>query len=134
MVDDFSVAKVNIENPQVRGFIDKFFERMGIDKHTHPLGILWFALCKDETIYCVCGIAGRGDGSVEITDIYARPCKDGIRASDLVLAFFKALVDSKRIPYLIGVMLAKNKRGQRKFKKTFGNGPASHTFIYQGAK
>ena len=134
MVDDFTVAKVGIENPQVRSFIDRFFERMGIDKHTHPLGILWFALCKDETIYCVCGIAGRGDGSLEITDIYARPCKDGLRATDLVLAFFKALVDTKRIPYFVGVVLDKNQRGQKKFKQAFGVGAASHTFIYQGAQ
>lgn len=133
MVDDFSVAKVGIDNPQVRHFIDAYFRRMGISPQTHPLGIVWFALCKDETIYCVIGIAMRGDGSVEITDIYAKPCKDGMRAADLVLDFFKALVDAKRIPYFVGVILWNNKHGRKKFVNKFARDPASVVCIYDGS-
>ena len=132
-VEDFEVAKVSYDHPQVRRFIARFFEKMGIPMQTHPLGILWFALVKNETIHCVVGTAGRPDGSIEITDFYALPSHDGVRAGYLVLEFFRALVDAGRIPYFLGVMLTKNKSGQRHFEKFFGRGPASSIFIYNGA-
>jgi len=131
-VEDFEVAKVSIDNPQVRRFIDAYFARMGIAPQAHPLGINWFALCKGETIYTVVGMAGRPDRSLEITDLYAMPSKDGIRAAHLVLEFFKALVDSKRIPYFVGVVLWKNKHGRKHFEKIFARDPASAVYVYDG--
>lgn len=129
-VEDFEVAKVNIDHPQVQHFIQAYFKRMGIEPTTHPLGINWLALVKESTIYCVVGIAGRGDKSLEITDLYCKPSHDGVRAGYLVLEFFKALVDAGRIPYIVGVVLWKNKAGQRHFKKAFGCDESSRVFIY----
>ena len=131
-VEDFEVAKVSLEHPQVQAFIRAYFKRMDIPTHAHPLGLRWFALTKGDDIYCVTGAAGRPDGSIEITDIYAKPCKDGIRAVHLALDFFKAMVDAKKIPYFVGVVLWKNARGRRVFEKKFDCTPASAVYIYDG--
>ena len=92
-VEDFEVAKVNIDHPQVQHFIQAYFKRMGIEPTTHPLGINWLALVKESTIYCVVGIAGRGDKSLEITDLYCKPSHDGVRAGYLV---FRILQGARR--------------------------------------
>lgn len=132
-IDGFQLVHTSLSHPQVAALRQAYFERMGIPPFQESPVVRWFGLAKEDELFVAVGACRRFDGGVEITDIYAKPCKEGVRASELVLQFLKVLVDARKIPYFFGIILTKNTTGQRHFEKYFHkHGPDSLCYIYGG--
>ena len=128
----FSLVVTSADNPQVAALRRAYFARMKVQAWEGSPSVKWFALAKDDTIYCAIGAVMRYDGGVEVSDFYATPDHEGVRAGWLALEFLKHLVDAKKIPYFFGLILTANKTGQRHFERAFGCGPSSYCYMYPG--
>lgn len=131
LVDGFDMVKIERSDSAVHERLYAFLKRYDLPLDTEPMGENWFAFRKDGRIVLVTGWVSRKDGSIEITDFYPVPSKDGIKAGHLALEFVKALVHAGKIPYFVFTCAWKNTYAQRHANKLVGE-PACVVYCYNG--
>lgn len=132
LLDGFKVVTLDEKDAIVQERMDAFYNSVGVPKPWHHPALKWLGFVKDGTVALVVGAWVRPDRTVEITDFYPAPTRDGVKAGYVGLKLLKALVDEKVIPFWIGGIVARNKKGQRRAERYFGITPRSVVYVYDG--
>ena len=128
----FFPVQLEASDPLVRNRLAAFFARYNLPRDTIPKAIHWWGISDGETVHVVVGTAHRLDGSIEVTDYYPLPTKLGVEAGYFGLRALKALVDTKRVPYVVCAILWRNRFGQKHFERVFGGSPRCVVYAYDG--
>jgi hypothetical protein len=132
LVDGFSIVKIGRDDPAIQERVSAFLRRYRLPANTPALGHDWWGLMKDDVLCLVIGVVPRSDQSLEVTDFYPAPTKDGMKAAVLAGEFLKSLVDSGKIKYFVGAVLPQNRWMQKHYAEFFGSGPKCLIYCYGG--
>lgn len=132
LLDGFEIIALREKDAAVQERIDAFFKSVGVPKPWRHPAIKWLGFAKGAPLDLVVGLFVRPDNAIEITDFYPAPTRDGVKAGYVGLRMLKMLVDEKIIPFWIGGVVARNKKGQRRAERYFGIEPTSVVYQYGG--
>jgi hypothetical protein len=132
-VDGFTITSLEKGDPVIQERLAKFLKRYKLPPDTPAMGQEWWGFKKDGRVVLVIGIARRADASIEVTDLYPEPSRDGLRAARLAIDFLKAIVDAKQLRYIVTSVASTNKYMQRFLNKVVGK-PACVVYCYNGSQ
>lgn len=130
ILDGFELVRLEEKDVVVQERLDAFYQRLGLAKPWHHPALKWIGFAKDGVVSMVVALWVRPDASIEVTDFFPAPTRDGVRAGYAGLKLLKMLVDEGVIPEWIGGIVYRNKSGQRRAERYFGIEPASVVYRY----
>lgn len=133
LLDGFNVVHLLKEDDVVQERMDACYQRFGVAKPWRHPALSWIGFVKDGKVALVLAAYVNPDNSVEITDFYPAPTRDGVRAGYVGLKLLKMLVDYHIIPRWFGGIIWKSKSGQRRAERFFGMEPRTCVYVYDGS-
>lgn len=128
----FRLVPISMMHPVVVERFQAFCKRYDIPAETRPIGIDWFGMVHAEKVVLVMGIVKRPDGSIEVSDFYPEPSRAGMAAALEVGGMLKAAVDQQAVPYVVGVVMSKNRFMRKHFRDFFGTEARCEVYVYGG--
>lgn len=120
LLDGFTIVPLRLEDDVVQERMDACYRSIGMPKPwRHPL-IRWLGFAKDGIIPLVVGIVVRDDNSIELTDFYPAPTREGVRAGHVGLRLLQMLVEYGVIPEWLGGIVTRNAKGLSRALRHFG--------------
>lgn len=131
---EFTLAAISPEEPVVQERVERFFQVIGMEKPWQSPYLKWFGLFKDGIAHLIISVIARPDNSLEVTNFYPSPTRDGVKAGYLGMRFLRELVTSGAIPYWIGAINELNDKGRKRAEKFFGVAPRCYVYVYDKAE
>lgn len=133
LLGGFDMKPLSVDDPIVQERIDAFYQKFGLVKPWQHPALSWFGLFKNDVAALIVSVFVRPDNSMEVTNFYPAPTRDGVNAGYVGLGLLKTLVDFKVVPYWIGPIPRQNESGRRHAEKFFGIKPRSMVYCYDGS-
>lgn len=111
---------LKLEDDIVQERLGACYARLGIEKPWRHPAITWFGFAKDGVVSLVLGAVVRGDNSIEVTDFYPAPTREGVKAGHTALDLLNMLVEYRVIPEWLGGVINGNDKGLFRAQKHFG--------------
>jgi hypothetical protein len=129
----FELRPLALEDAAVQERLNAFYDRLGLVKPNRSPLQKWVGFFRHGVCALVVCVVVRPDESIELTDYYPAPTRDGVKAGYAGMALLRALVEKKIIPYWIGGIVANNAFGLRHVERFFGIKPRSMVYVYDGS-
>jgi hypothetical protein len=129
--DDFQVLNLPPEHPTIVRLRNAYLRRWNLPGDREVPGKRYWGVTVADRIVLVAGYLPRPDNSLEITDFFVIPSRDGVRACYYVLAYLKTSVDAQKVAYVLGATIARNGAMQRRIRTAFGRAGEPLTWVYK---
>lgn len=129
----FTLRELTESDPFIESALATYLLKYRITRADPQPPKRWWGLYEDEAFALAFAYLERGDGGIELTDIYLHPSKRGFRAVEYAGEALRLFLAEGAFPYCMASTFARNKRAIAWAKKFLGIDPVIAGFIFPGA-
>lgn len=129
----FKLVELDPSNPFIESALQTYLLKYRIERVGPQPPKQWWGLYEDGEFALAFGYLHRGDGGIELTDVYLHPSKRGLRAVKYAGQALKEALEQGLFPYCMASTFAKNMRAIAWAKEYLGFDPVIAGFVFPGA-
>jgi hypothetical protein len=130
---EFDLRRLDADDPHVVSMARRYLHKWGMEYGLDPIKS-WWGLYSGEKLALVYAYLIRGDGGLELTDLYLDPSRVGMQALVFAAGALRKALDGGIFPYAMGSTFWLNKRARVWAEKYLGKKhPDIAGMIFPGA-